>query len=282
MKILIIEDELPARKKLKRFIQEISVEHQQEIEIIGELDRVETAIDFLQDHHPDLIFSDIELLDGLAIEIFKVREVNCPVIFTTAYHQYWMEALEGNGIDYLLKPLSRERFEKAWLKFMKFSFHLPSVDQDSPGPMSPKNQRDQENSSYDNVHQKLLQLAAVLEERLGAPSFKKRITIQNHQGIFFLDTDTITFFQAHEGVIFAHDETGKKHLLNFSSLKEIEDQVNPQDFFKINRGELVGKIHIQRVERYNKNTVAIQVKGHPEWLKTSQNATSQFNDWLKL
>lgn len=282
MKILIIEDELPARKKLKRFIQEQSTLHQQEVEIIGEIDRVETAIEFLNDHQPDLIFSDIELLDGLAIEIFKVREVNCPVIFTTAYHQYWMEALEGNGIDYLLKPISMERFEKAWLKYMKFSFRLPSPDQEATVLMPQENQGVQEDKNFDNVHQKLLRLASALEERLGVPSFKKRLTIQNHQGIYFLETDRISFFQAHEGVIYAYDETGKKHLLNVSSLKEIEDQINPQDFFRINRGELVGKTHIQRVERYNKNTLAIQLKGHSEWLKTSQNATSQFNDWLKM
>src|SRR5690606_41118398 len=110
IKVLIIEDEIPARNKLKRFLnQQI-----ESISIVAEIDTIESAIAFLTTNHVDVIFSDIELLDGNAFEIYKQVQVQCPIIFTTAYDQFWMNAFESNGIDYLLKPFSQDRFQKAW------------------------------------------------------------------------------------------------------------------------------------------------------------------------
>ena len=114
IKILIIEDEKPARNKLRRFIEELDLT----IEIIGETDTVESSLSFLKNNSPDLIFSDIELLDGNVFEVYNQVPVSCPIIFTTAYDQYWMEAFDGNGIAYLLKPFSKERFQKSWEKFL--------------------------------------------------------------------------------------------------------------------------------------------------------------------
>ncbi|MCU0324571.1 MAG: response regulator, partial [Spirosomaceae bacterium] len=114
IKILIVEDEIPARKKLKRFMDELD----SRIEIIAEIDTVAAGIRFLKNNSVDLIFSDIELLDGNSFEIYNQVPVACPIIFTTAYNQFWMNAFEGNGIDYLLKPFSKDRFQKSWDKFM--------------------------------------------------------------------------------------------------------------------------------------------------------------------
>jgi len=114
IKILIIEDEIPARRKLKRFIAELEIS----TKIVSEIDTVEQGIEFLQNNQTDIIFSDIELLDGNAFEIYHEVPVSCPIIFTTAYDQFWMGAFESNGIDYLLRPFSQERFQKAWDKFL--------------------------------------------------------------------------------------------------------------------------------------------------------------------
>ena len=114
IRVLIIEDEIPARNKLKRFLKELDTK----IEIVDEIDTVEAAINFLINKQVELIFSDIELLDGNAFEIYNKVSVNCPIIFTTAYNQFWMNAFESNGIEYLLKPFSKERFQKAWNKFL--------------------------------------------------------------------------------------------------------------------------------------------------------------------
>ena len=98
IKILIIEDEIPARKKLKRFLEELD----STAKVIAEIDNVVSAVAFLKSTSVDLIFSDIELLDGNAFEIYKEVSISCPIIFTTAYDQFWMNAFESNGIAYLL------------------------------------------------------------------------------------------------------------------------------------------------------------------------------------
>ena len=112
--ILILEDELPARKKLKKYLGELQLE----VEILAEIDSVSTGIAYLKSSPAlDLIISDIELRDGNAFEIFGEVQVPCPIIFTTAYNEYWMQAFESNGIAYLLKPFGREKFQMAWDKF---------------------------------------------------------------------------------------------------------------------------------------------------------------------
>jgi DNA-binding LytR/AlgR family response regulator len=114
IKLLIIEDEIPARKKLKRFLEELNAS----VKIVSEIDTVGAAVTFLQSNSVDLIFSDIELLDGNAFEIYGKVSVSCPIIFTTAYDQFFMKAFESAGIDYLLKPYSNTRFKQAWDKFL--------------------------------------------------------------------------------------------------------------------------------------------------------------------
>lgn len=253
IKIIIIEDEIPARKKLKRFLEEI----EDQIEIIAEIDTVANGISFLKSNAADLIFSDIELLDGNSFEIYNQVPLSCPIIFTTAYDQFWMNAFESNGIAYLLKPFSRERFQKAWDKFLLFR-----------------------NTSTDDNKQ-LINLTKLIESNFSKQSYKKRFTIHLHRGFFFIDTETIAFFEASEGVIFAIDTTGKRHLLNELTLKEIEEQLKPEDFFRINRSELVCKHHVEKMERYSKNKLAIKMKGHPNHLKTSQSNTAAFREWIE-
>ena len=253
IKILIIEDEIPSRKKLKRFIEKLDTA----TEVVAEIDTVETAIDFLKNNKVDLIFSDIELLDGNAFEIYQQVPVSCPIIFSTAYDQFWMNAFESNGIAYLLKPYSKEQFQKAWDKFLLF--------QNSP-------------LSDSNL---ISNLTKLLEQNFAEKSFKKRFTVRTNHGIYFLDTENITFLEANQGVVFAFDFTGKKHILTESSIKEIEELLNPLDFFRINRSELVHKQHIEKIERYAKNTLAIKVKGNETYLSTSQTNTHAFREWLE-
>lgn len=251
--ILIIEDEIPARKKLKRFLGELDTK----TEVLAEIDTVETAVGFLKNTQVDLIFSDIELLDGNAFEVYNQLSVSCPIIFTTAYDRFWMDAFESNGIAYLLKPFSKDRFQKAWDKFLLL-----------------RNSASDENKLLAN-------LTKLIEHNFTEKSYKKRFTVHTHQGIYFLDTEGIAFFEASEGVVFAHDATGRKHLLSEPTLKEIEEQLNPLDFFRINRSELISKQHIGKIERYTKNTMAVKMKGYENYLKTSQNSTSAFRDWIE-
>lgn len=251
-KVLIIEDEIPARKKLKRLIEKLD----SPTEIIAELDTIESAITFLNQRQPDLIFSDIELLDGNAFEIYRQVSVTCPIIFTTAYNFFWMDAFDSNGIDYLLKPYSKERFQKAWDKFLLLR-----------------------NSSFEQekvVHE----LTKLLQQNFTTKDYKKRFSVKTYQGIYFLDTIDIIFFKAEEGAVFAHDSQNKRHLLSETTIKEIEEQLNPSDFFRINRSEIVQKNYIQKIQRYNKNILAIKLNSSETYLKTSQSKTSEFKEWI--
>ena len=252
IKILILEDEIPARKKLKKFLDQLDTQ----IEIVAEIDTVTIGVLFLKSNIVDLIFSDIELLDGNAFEIYSQVPISCPIIFTTAYDQFWMNAFESNGIDYLLKPFSQKRFQKSWDKFLNFR-------------ISPNN----------NI--KLLSnLTKLIENNLAIKSYKKRFTINKHKSIYFLDIENISYFEANEGVIFAYDTTSKKHLLTESTLKEIAEQLNPTDFFRVNRSVIVNKTHIEKIEYYTKNSLAVKLKGYQNHLITSQNNTAQFRIWI--
>ncbi len=253
IKVLIIEDEIPARKKLRRFISELHAE----IRIVAEIETVSAGIDFLKRHSVDLIFSDIELLEGNAFDIFSQVSVTCPVIFTTAYDQFWMNAFESNGIDYLLKPFSRERFQKSWDKFLLLR-HSDSRDIDAINMFS-----------------------EFIKKSLAEKQYKKRFTIHTRQGIFFLETENILFFEASQGVVFVYDTHGKKHLLTGSSLKGIEEQSDPDQFFRINRSELIQRRHIEKIGYYSKNSLAIKLKGYEKQLITSQSNTALFREWVE-
>lgn len=253
IRIVIIEDELPAREKLKRFLSEVK----ELTEVVAELATVEAAVEFLKNSAVDLVISDIELQDGSAFEIYRQITLTCPIIFTTAYDQFWMDAFETNGIDYLLKPFSKDRFQKAWDKFMLLK------------------------ETVSDKNQILENLSKLIEDSLAVKKFRKRFTVHTRTGVHFLETDSIVYFEANNGVILAHDHLGKKHLLNYTTLKEIETQLDPADFFKINRSELISKQHIEKIDRYNKNTLAIKMKGYPGILKTSQSSTAELRNWIE-
>ncbi len=253
IKILIIEDEIPARKKLKRFLEELDVE----TKVIAEIDNVATAVEFLKNTAADLVFSDIELLDGNAFDIYRQVSISCPIIFTTAYDQFWMNAFDSNGIAYLLKPFSKERFQKAWDKFLLFR-NMPS-----------------------NENKQLTNLTKLIEENFVQKTYKKRFTVRKRSEFYFIDTDLIILFRTSEGVVFAFDITGKKHLLNEVTLKEIEQQLNPSDFFRINRSEMISKQHLEKVERYSKNILVVKIKSLADHIKTSQTSTAAFREWLE-
>lgn len=157
IKVVIIEDEIPARNKLKRFISELETP----IEIVAEIDTVEKAVVFLKNSSVDLIFSDIELLDGNAFEIYDQVNISCPVIFTTAYDQFWMNAFESNGIEYLLKPFSQSRFQKAWDKFLLLG------------------------KTHSEPQDVLAKLQQMLNNNHTQKNYKKRFTVSSHQGALF-------------------------------------------------------------------------------------------------
>ena len=252
--VVIIEDEAPARRKLRRFLADLD----EPVTVVAELTTVAEAILFLQTGNAiDLILSDIALQDGDAFAIYNAVPLSCPIIFTTAYDQFLMDAFETNGIEYLLKPFSFERFKKAWDKFLLLK-HQGGKDR-----------------------QILEQINHFMEHQGANKSFKQRFSIPSKRGTYFLDTIGILFFVAEDGMIAAVDVQGKRHMLSQPTLKEIESVLDPSQFFRINRSELVNKQHIERIERYAKNTIAITLADYTKHLVTSQSATALFREWLE-
>ena len=124
MKVIIIEDEVPAAEKLKSAL----VQCDENIQVIGILSNVEASIEWFERHSmPDLIFMDIELSDGVSFKIFDSVRISCPVIFTTAFDEYWQEAFEHNSIDYLLKPVRPEKLALSLKKFHDLKQHFAAT-----------------------------------------------------------------------------------------------------------------------------------------------------------
>jgi DNA-binding LytR/AlgR family response regulator len=219
VRVVILEDEIPARKKLRRFLESLETP----VEIVAEIDTVSAGIELLRKQSPDLLFADIELLDGRSFEIFAQVTITCPIIFTTAYDQFWMNAFESNGIDYLLKPFSRERFQQAWDKFLLLR-GKPAAEAEA-----------------------WARIAELVGQQAAPKEYRKRFSVHGRQGIYFLDTENISFFEASEGVVFAYDNSGKRHLMTEATLKEIEEQLDPAAFFRLNRSELVHKAYVESI-----------------------------------
>ena len=168
IKIVIIEDEAPAVRKLKRFLEELG----EPTAVIAELTNIEDAIAFFKEaHHVDVVFSDIELTDGNAFEIYKEVTPNCPIIFATAYNQFLMDAFESNGIAYLLKPFSFDRFDKAWQKFKLLYQSKPELN--------------------NSVIEKL---SSLLGQSSNQKNYRNRFSINTANGTYFLETNDIVFF----------------------------------------------------------------------------------------
>lgn len=254
IKVVILEDEIPARNKIKRFLEGL----EEPVEVVAEVDNIVEGVRILSQIQPDLILSDIELLDGTSFEIFNQASVTCPIIFTTAYDQYWMNAFDSNGIAYLLKPFSKDQFLKAWSKFQLLA------------------------GTTKNSNVQIARLLKQMEQHLAKKEYKKRFSVIHRKGIQLLEVGEIVFFEATEGVVIAHDNTGKKHPMQEATLNEIEELLDPSMFFRINRSELVQKAYIERMEYHNKNAISISLKSTKRVLITSQSKTAEFRRWVEI
>ena len=256
MNILILEDEVQAARQTVRFLAQAG---------LGQpgpsvLRSIEKALAWLQSHPmPDLIFSDIELLDGNVFALYEQFRVTCPVIFTTAYDQFLLPAFRGNGIAYLLKPFAYEQFREALDKYqlLQNSRH--------PAPATPT---------------EALLSPQVLRHH-GQPSYKQRFSVRMRTGLFLLLVDDIAYVQADEGVTFAVDAAGTRYPLS-GTLAELERQLDPRRFGRLNRSELVNIAFVEKMELYFNNRLAVQLRARPATtLTTSAAQTPEFRRWLE-
>ncbi|WP_394748936.1 LytR/AlgR family response regulator transcription factor [Spongiimicrobium salis] len=252
MNILILEDEIPAYEKLLNLLS-----HHFEVSCHFDWSRtIEQGRKLLgKGKKYDIIFSDIQLLDGTVIDLFKSLTVNCPIIFCTAYNEYLLDAFKINGIAYVLKPYTVEDISLALQKYRQL-FH-----QERP---------------YHIDQTVLNDVTMALKQQ---HSYKSRFVIKTPKGMHLLHTEHISFIEASGTFCKLIDDTGVSHLFS-QSITRLNETLNPKQFFKINRSHIVNINHILRMENYFKNRLVLHMKGAKDKLITSSNSTAKFRIWL--
>ena len=254
MNILLLEDEKLAAHQLMGLLKGY---FDDEIQIHW-VQSVQEGLAFLQGHpDPDLIISDIELLDGKVFQLYQKYDVQSPIIFVTAYDQYLLDAFQTNGIAYLLKPYAPEQLQQALDKYLKL------FNKDTPNVITDK---------------VLNQLTRALGN--SDKNYKRRFVVKKNNGIYFVHTSEIKYFKADDDLVFAFDQKGNRHIISYR-MSQLEEVLDEKEFFRINRGEIVNVNFITKMEGYFGNRLAIQIQGEEEKLKTSGPKTAAFRKWME-
>lgn len=250
MKILIVEDEPLAQKELIRLLAQAAPDAQ----IMACHESIEGAVDFLETHQPDLIFMDIQLADGQSFEIFSKVKISAPVIFTTAYDQYALQAFQVNGIDYLLKPIEPEAIRKAMEKYRKWS----------------SGQESQNLSA-----EQLLRLLSGNQK-----TYKTRFMTTLGDRIRFVNEQEVAYFQADDEVVFLYCQDGKKYVINHS-LEWLDQHLDPTRFFRINRGYICSEDAIADIHKHLNSRLKLRLVPEPgEEIFVSRARVQAFLEWL--
>lgn len=252
MKIAIIEDEKLTAKDLARTIEQVNAE----AEIVAMLHSVEDAILFFETgNRVDLIFSDIQLGDGLSFEIFEKTGIKAPIIYCTAFNQYALEAFKTLGIDYLVKPFSKPAVERALEKYQTMKRLLFTPREDN--------------------HQALLSL---LKDQL-TPTKKTSVIIQQGDKIIPLSIEKIALFFIENEAVYAYTFNGEKKPLS-QKLNDLE-QAYPQDFFRANRQFLVNRKAVRDASHFFNRKVMVHLTiPFKEQILVGKLKVTPFLDWL--
>lgn len=230
--ILIIEDEEPAANRLKKMVTEL----EPEANVVENIVSVFSGISWLKENpQPDLIFSDIQLSDGLSFEIFKNVDVQCPVIFITAYDQYAIEAFKVNSIDYLLKPIKREDLQNALNKFKKFAAVTVNA---GPAPA--------------------LDINKVLEAFGTKAEYKTRFIVRYGEHIKTIKIEEVAYFYTEDKINFLTTNEGRRYTIDYN-LDNLEGMLNPKTFFRINRQFIICIHAISEMFSYSKSRVLVKL-----------------------
>ncbi|MDR1582552.1 MAG: LytTR family DNA-binding domain-containing protein [Prevotellaceae bacterium] len=251
MKVLIAEDETVAYSNLRKIISEIDPE----IEVIGNTESVKQTVCKLQDisNLPDLIFMDIHLSDGSAFNIFKLITVEIPIIFTTAYNEYAIEAFKVNSIDYLLKPIEVEEVRWALEKFRKLN--------------------KQDISQYLSMLPQLISQQNKYPEKILIPVNDKLIPISLDYISCFYTTDEKTTVILKGGKNYPYKKT----------LDSINQSLNPKHFFRVNKQHIVSKKSIVNITIWFDSRLLITLDTEtPERIFVSKNKAAEFKQWMTI
>jgi DNA-binding LytR/AlgR family response regulator len=254
MKVILIEDEALAAKRLQNMLTEIDPA----IQVIKVIDSIEEAVEWFSTYpHPDLIFMDIMLADGQSFEIFEQVEIKAPVIFTTAYDEYAIKAFKVNSVDYLLKPVETVLLTGALDKFRANAGAQGNLKQMVESLMA---------SNY-----KSQEVVSEFKKRFLIKTGDKFIPVSIAEVAYFSFTDKLTFLTTN----------GQKRYMLDHTLDELEKLVDPHVFFRLNRQYIAAFSSIKVVHNYFNGKLKVMVTPEiPEGIIVSKERAQVFKSWL--
>ena len=249
MNILICEDEAPARKQLKKLILEV----REDVNIVAEVETGEEALAAIRKYELDLIFMDVELADGPCFETLDKIQIKTPIIFTTAYDEYALKAFSLNSIDYLVKPISEENISTAFEKYnnLRESF---------------------ENTPSFVFSKKIME----------TNTYKERFLVKLGRKLFPVHISEIAYFMSHDKMVWLVTSERKRYIINHT-LSELDELLNPEMFFRLNRQFITSINAVQELEPYFKGQVTVTIKPTPEEeIIISRSKTPELKKWLDI
>jgi len=256
MKILIVEDEELAVKKIQKTLSEVDGD----AEVIGVTDSIQSTVNWLeQNNAPDLILMDIELSDGQSFEIFSRTKVKSAVIFTTSYDEFALKAFKVNSIDYLLKPVQKEELSAALDKFKNMS------------------------GSYKPAEKNEINMDALvkeLQQKLQPKDYRKRFLVKHGQKLVSIETDDIAYFFSDGRLNFFKTFDNRKFVVDYT-MDELEDMLDPQRYFRISRSFYISVASIDQIHDYFGNRLLLQLKPTVDKeTVVSREKVTDFKKWM--
>lgn len=255
MKAIIIEDESLIARELQFKINQVAPD----LKILAVLPSVKTANKWLLENaEPDLVFADIQLSDGVSFEVFERYDLKCPIIFTTAYDEYAIRAFKVNGADYLLKPIDLEELKKAIDKCQVLV---------------------ESRAEYPKDMAQLLKMIA--SPPAAQSAFKEKFVVSHrHQWLPILTKDIACF--SRDGVNYLHTFGGERYLLDFTTLDEVEELLDPRLFFRANRQFIVHADAIQSIKPLENQKLVLTLKAPQKMaVDVSREKAPSFKRWLE-
>ncbi|MEZ2415625.1 LytR/AlgR family response regulator transcription factor [Muriicola sp. E247] len=252
MNVIIIEDEKPAARRLARMLSELGLEAKKT------LHSVEESLQWFQNNpHPDLIFLDIQLSDGLSFEIFELLEIKSSIIFTTAFDEYALQAFKLNSVDYLLKPIDEEELEKAVAQYKS------------------QNAVSSSRMAVDFEDIKKLLVNPIDRE------YKKRFTVRVGQHLKIIHADDVECFYSENKGTYAATTEGRAYLLD-NTLEQLESELTPKIFFRVSRKYVININHIRDIISYTNSRLQIKLnKTSDQEIIVSRERVRDFKLWLE-
>ena len=256
MKVLIVEDEELAVKKIRKTLGEVDAD----AVIMGVTDSIQGTVNWLQENpSPDLILMDIELSDGQSFEIFSRTKVNSAVVFTTSYDEYALKAFKVNSIDYLLKPIQKEDLEAALNKYKQMKTMYAG-----------------------NGHNELNMDALVkeLQHKLQPKEFRKRFLVKHGQKLVSIDVEEIAYFFSDGRLNFFKTYDNKKFVVDYT-MDELEDMLDSQRYFRISRSFYVSVNSMNQIHDYFGNRLLLHLKPPVDKESiVSREKVTDFKKWM--